>query len=128
MNMNFLIGNLTADAEVKETANKKIKAQFTLAANTQYVTAEGEVKEQTTFLRIVAWGKLADACRGLIKGQKVMVSGRNLVVKYRVEDGITRYYPQIVAEFIGSSLLNNERSYFDYADADADTYDEEVPF
>jgi len=128
MNMNFLIGNLTADAEVKETANKKIKAQFTLAANTQYVTAEGEIKEQTTFLRIVAWGKLAEACRGLAKGQKVMVSGRNLVVKYRGEDGITRYYPQIVAEFIGSSLLNNERSYFDYADADADTYDEEVPF
>jgi single-strand binding protein len=126
--MNFLIGNLTADAEVKETANKKIKAQFTLAANTQYVTAEGEIKEQTTFLRIVAWGKLAEACRGLAKGQKVMVSGRNLVVKYRGEDGITRYYPQIVAEFIGSSLLNNERSYFDYADADADTYDEEVPF
>lgn len=57
-----------------------------------------------------------------------MVSGRNLVVKYQGEDGITRYYPQIVAEFIGSSLLNNERSYFDYADADADTYDEEVPF
>ena len=128
MNMNFLIGNLTADAEVKETANKKIKAQFTLAANTKYVTAEGEVKEQTTFLRIVAWGKLADACRGLIKGQKVMVSGRNLVVKYQGEDGITRYYPQIVAEFIGSSLLNNERSYFDYADAESEAYDEEVPF
>lgn len=128
MNMNFLIGNLTADAEVKETANKKIKAQFTLAANTQYVTNEGEVKEQTTFLRIVAWGKLADACRCLTKGQKVMVGGRNLVVKYQGEDGFTRYYPQIVAEFIGNSLLNTERSYFDYADADADTYDEEVPF
>ena len=41
MNMNFLIGNLTADAEVKETANKKIKAQFTIAANTQYVTTDG---------------------------------------------------------------------------------------
>ena len=128
MNMNFLIGNLTADAEVKETANKKIKAQFTLAANTQYVTSEGEVKEQTTFLRIVAWGKLAEACRGLAKGQKVMVSGRNLVVKYRSEDGITRYYPQIVAEFIGNSLLNTERSYFDYADAESEAYDEEVPF
>lgn len=128
MNMNFLIGNLTADAEVKETANKKIKAQFTLAANTQYVTAEGEVKEQTTFLRIVAWGKLADACRGLIKGQKVMVSGRNLVIKYQGEDGINRYYPQIVAEFIGNSLLNTERSYFDYADAESEAYDEEVPF
>ena len=128
MNMNFLIGNLTADAEVKETANKKIKAQFTLAANTQYVTAEGEIKEQTTFLRIVAWGKLAEACRGLAKGQKVMVSGRNLVVKYRSEDGITRYYPQIVAEFIGNSLLNTERSYFDYADAESEAYDEEVPF
>lgn len=128
MNMNFLIGNLTADAEVKETSNKKIKAQFTIAANTQYVTTDGEVEDQTTFLRIVAWGKLAEACRSLAKGQKVMVSGRNLVVKYRGEDGITRYYPQIVAEFIGSSLLNNERSYFDYADADADTYDEEVPF
>lgn len=127
MNMNFLIGNLTADAEVKETSNKKIKAQFTIAANTQYVTTDGEVKNQTTFLRIVAWGKLAEACRGLAKGQKVMVGGRNLVVKYQSEDGI-RYYPQIVAEFIGSSLLNNERSYFDYADADADTYDEEVPF
>ena len=64
MNMNFLIGNLTADAEVKETSNKKIKAQFTIAANTQYVTTEGEVKAQTTFLRIVAWGKRAEACRG----------------------------------------------------------------
>ena len=128
MNMNFLIGNLTADAEVKETSNKKIKAQFTIAANTQYVTTDGEVKDQTTFLRIVAWGKLAEACRGLAKGQKVMVGGRNLVVKYQSEDRITRYYPQIVAEFIGSSLLNYERSYFDYADADADTYDEEVPF
>lgn len=57
-----------------------------------------------------------------------MVSGRNLVVKYQGEDGITRYYPQIVAEFIGSSLLNNERSYFDYADAESEAYDEEVPF
>lgn len=128
MNMNFLIGNLTADAEVKETSNKKIKAQFTLAANTQYVTVEGELKEQTTFLRIVAWGKLAEACRCLKKGQKVMVGGRNLVVKYKVEDGTSRYYPQIVAEFIGSSLLNNERSYFDYADAESEAYDEEVPF
>lgn len=77
LNKVFLIGNLTADPEIRHTKTGKAVAQFRLAVNRRLGGAEGERKEETAFLDVTAWDRLADLSeRFLSKGRPVLVEGR----------------------------------------------------
>lgn len=60
LNQVQLIGNMTADAEVKETPNGLKVATFSLATNQVWKDAAGVKQEKTDFHNIVAWKGLAD--------------------------------------------------------------------
>ena len=109
MNSVQLLGNLARDAEVRYTQNGKAVANFTVAASNTYTTADGEVKEMTSFVPCVGWGKLGEACGKLQKGDRVFVSGRWTTRSYE-KNGEKRYISEVTADFVGESLLTDTGS------------------
>ena len=53
----ILMGNLTADPELRTTPSGQNLASFTLAINRTWNNANGERQEETSFINCTAWGK-----------------------------------------------------------------------
>ena len=77
LNKVMLIGNLTRDPEVKYTPKGTAIAELGLAINRNYTTESGEKREETTFVDVEMWGRLAEiAGEYLKKGRSVFIEGR----------------------------------------------------
>lgn len=77
LNKVLLIGNLTRDPELRYIPSGQAVATFTLAVNRNYTAASGEKKEEASFIRVVAWARLAELCgEYLKKGSACLVEGR----------------------------------------------------
>jgi single-strand DNA-binding protein len=77
LNKVFLIGNLTRDPELRYTPGGAAVANFTVAVNRAYKLPSGEKREETSFIRVVSWGRQAETCgEYLQKGSPVFVEGR----------------------------------------------------
>src|SRR3989344_3604209 len=77
LNKVLLIGNLTRDPELRYTPSGAAVCTFGVATNRYYVASDGTKKEDTEFIKIVSWNKLAELCSQLLsKGRKVYVEGR----------------------------------------------------
>ncbi len=101
MNLNkaILIGNLTANPEVRKTANGQSVASFTIATNRVWKDQQGQKQEQAEFHSIVAWGKLADIVgQYLAKGRIAMVEGRIQTRNWTDQAGVKHWKTEIVAE------------------------------
>lgn len=95
----MIIGNLTRDPEVRNTASGQSVANFGVATNHTWTDSAGQKQEKTEFHNIVAWGKLAEICgQFLAKGRKVFVEGRLQTREWEGQDGVKRYRTEIVAE------------------------------
>jgi single-strand DNA-binding protein len=71
-----LMGNLTADPEIRYFDSGTAKAEFSVAVNRVWNDANGEKKEQTSYFKVEAWKYLAeDVVRVLTKGVRVTVKG-----------------------------------------------------
>lgn len=98
LNRVFLMGNLTRDPELRYMASGTAVASFGLAVNTAYTSPTGEKKEDVCFVRIVVWGKQAEACtQYLSKGRPVLVEGR-LIYRTWEKDGQTRSTMEVRAD------------------------------
>jgi single-strand DNA-binding protein len=85
-----IIGNLGADPELRYTPSGQAYTQFSLAANREWTNNDtGEEQKETTWFRIVVWGKQAESCHEyLSKGRRVLVEGERLRVSpYLKRDG-----------------------------------------
>ena len=68
-----IIGNLGADPEMRFTANGRAVTTLRIAVNRSYTTQDGERHEETEWVRVVAWQKLAElASQYLAKGRSVL--------------------------------------------------------
>lgn len=129
MNSVQLLGNLARDPEVRYTQSGKAVATFTVAASNTYLDSEGQTKEQTAFVNCVAWGKLGEAVGNYRKGNRLFVEGRIQTRSYETQDGQKRYVTEVIASFVGVSVLNDAAtdSNFD-SFADDKGNDENIPF
>lgn len=94
-----LIGNLTANPEVKETPNGQKVATFSIATNRVWKDASGMKQEQVEFHNIVAWRNLAGIIEQYTaKGKKVYVEGYLQTRSWDDQAGQKRYRTEIVAE------------------------------
>jgi len=74
-------------------------SNFSLAVNRFYTGSDGEKKQDTCFVRIVTWGKQAEACsRYLSKGKPVFVEGRLSSRSWTGADGEKRSRIEVVAD------------------------------
>jgi len=94
-----LIGNLTADPEVRKTPNGQSVASITLATNRTWKDAAGIKQEQAEYHPVVLWGKLAEIVEQYLKkGQKAYVEGRMQTRSWDDPSGTKRYKTEVVAE------------------------------
>ncbi len=99
LNKVFLIGNLTRDPELRYIPSGTAVATFTIAVNRVYLNQAGEKKEQTSFVRVVVWGRRAEVCgEYLSKGSPVFVEGRLQSRSWEAQDGQKRSTIEIVAD------------------------------
>lgn len=97
MNKVTLIGNVTANPEVRETASGITVCRFSIAVNRAYTGADGERK--TDFFNCTAWRGLGDTvARYVHKGEKVAVSGAIETSTYEDSNGNKRTSFEIVAK------------------------------
>ena len=69
-------GRLGKDAEMRYTPAGQAVTSFNVATGRKYTAGNGEQVEETIWFRVSVWGKLAEACQSLTKGQRVYVEGR----------------------------------------------------
>ena len=101
MNLNkaMIIGNVTRDPELRNTATGQTVAAFSIATNLVWTDQSGQQQKKTEFHNVVAWRKLAEVCaKYLHKGSKVYVEGRLQTTDWTDQAGSKRYRTEIVIE------------------------------
>jgi single-strand DNA-binding protein len=79
-----LIGFLGKDAEVKTTRNDASLTVLSLATKRSWKNREsGERESETTWHRIIAWGRLGEYAAKLTKGAHLQIEGEIRTREYR---------------------------------------------
>lgn len=105
MNSVQVMGNLARDPQIRATKTGRAVASFSIAVNRNYTTPQGEQRELTDWINVVAWGNLAEAVGNqLKKGTRVFVEGRYSTRSYDTPDGQRRYVTEVVANMIALLL------------------------
>lgn len=102
-----LVGNLTANPELKFTASGAAVANITVANNPRYFDRHsGEWKDgESLFLRCNVWRQLAEnVAETLTKGSRVIVQGRLKQRSFESREGDKRTVVEIDVTEIGPSL------------------------
>lgn len=101
MNLNkaMIIGNLTREPELRNTATGQSVASFSVATNLVWTDQSGQQQKKVEFHNIIAWRKLAEICaKYLHKGSKVYIEGRLQTTDWTGQDGVKRYRTEIVTD------------------------------
>ena len=137
LNKVFLIGNLTADPELKYTPSGTARTRFSIAVNRQYKDSAGQLQEEVTFIPIVTWGTQAENCANyLSKGRSVAVEGRLRIDTFENAEGERKKVVEVVAQnvqFLGGPPRSESEpgtvpSSSDQPDKGKEEDHEEVPF
>ncbi len=97
MNKLTIIGNLTADPELRTIPSGISVCTFTVAVNRRYSSNKEE--RQTDFFRVSAWRQLGETCsRYLSKGRKVCVVGEVSARAFEGKDGTLRASLEVTAD------------------------------
>lgn len=95
----FLMGNLTRDPQLRYTPSQTPLCEFGLAVNRKMRLGSGEMKEETTFVDIVAWGKQAEALSKYVaKGRPLFVEGRLTFEQWQTQEGQKRSKLRVTLE------------------------------
>ena len=98
-NKAILVGNLTRDPELRYTPQGTAVVNISLAINRKYKSGD-EMKEEISFVPVVAWGKTAEIINQYCsKGSPLMVEGR-IQTRSWEKDGQKQYKTEVVAENI----------------------------
>lgn len=99
LNRATLIGRLTRDPELRNTANGNAVTSFGLATNRTWKDKSGNKQESVEFHNIVMWGKLAEiASQYLNKGRRTYIEGRLQTRDWTGQDGVQRRTTEIIAD------------------------------
>ncbi|MFL0410125.1 single-stranded DNA-binding protein [Microbacterium paludicola] len=102
-----VVGNLTADPELRYTQNGLPVANFTIASTPRnFDRASGEWKDgEALFLRASVWREFAEHVAGsLTKGMRVIAQGRLRQRSYEDREGQKRTSIELEIDEIGPSL------------------------
>lgn len=105
-NTTTLSGNLTRDPEIRYSREGQANATFGLAVNRRWqLRGSDEWEEATSFFDVVCWRDLAEnVALSLVKGSRVIVTGRLEQHVWETEAGERRSRVEITAEDVGASL------------------------
>ena len=101
------VGNLTSDPELRYTQNGLAVANFTVASTPRtFDRGSGDWKDgDTLFLRCSVWREFAEHVAGsLLKGTRVIVTGRLTQRSYETKEGEKRTSFELEVDEVGPSL------------------------
>ena len=94
----ILIGNLTADPELKQTPNGVSVCRFTLAVNRRFVRSE-QGQQSADFITVVTWRQSAEfVSKYFKKGRPILVCGQLQSRSWTDQAGQKRYATEVVAD------------------------------
>lgn len=139
INRVFISGNLTRDAELRQTSGGMQVLRFGVAVNDRAKNQQtGQWEDRPNFVDCVAFGARAEGlARVLRKGMRVAVDGQLRYSSWQAQDGSRRSKLEVVVEEIEfmSSRQGGGRQAAPAAAAPAtsaagagDLYDEDIPF
>lgn len=102
-----IVGNLTADPEIRTIGSGATVANFTVASTPRVWNRQTNQYEdgQALFMRCSAWRDMADhIAQSLKKGVRVIVTGRLQQRSYQAQDGSNRTIVELQVDEIGPSL------------------------
>lgn len=102
-----IVGNLTADPELRTTSAGAQVASFTIASTPRSWNRSTNQFEdgQALLMRCSAWRDLATHCaQSLAKGMRVIAQGRLTQRSYEAKDGTQRTVIELQVDEIGPSL------------------------
>ncbi|HAV8296997.1 TPA: single-stranded DNA-binding protein SSB2 [Escherichia coli] len=107
VNKVILVGYLGQDPEVRYMPNGTAVANLTLATSeTWRDKADGELRENTEWHRVVVFGKLAEiASEYLRKGAQVYIEGQLRTRKWTDQSGQERYTTEVVVNVGGTMQM-----------------------
>ncbi len=102
----ILIGNLTQDPELKQTASGISVCSFSIAINRKF-SKEGE--QACDFITIVAWRQQAEfVSKYFKKGMPILICGQLQTRNWTDNQGQKRYATEVVADEV--SFVNSKES------------------
>jgi single-strand DNA-binding protein len=131
INKVFLLGNLGSDPQVKFTKDGVMMVIFRVATN-EFIRRNGTYEKVTDWHTVRVFGKLAEFCSKLKKGDRVFIEGKLKSSSFEIDNKIFRVstviaksvklIPQGIPkeEIDISEIYNNEDSGIDQ--------DEDLPF
>lgn len=102
-----IVGNLTADPELRTFQNGSMVANFTVASTPRTFNRQTNQWDdgQALFLRCSCWRDMANhVAQSLKKGVRVIVQGRLTQRSYQAQDGSNRTVMELQVDEIGPSL------------------------
>jgi single-strand DNA-binding protein len=92
-----LIGHLGDDPKVRKLDSGKTVANFTIATNEIYRDHNGEKQSETTWHRLVAWGKQAEVIESYVKkGSEIAIEGKLTNRSWDDKNGEKQYITEIL--------------------------------
>lgn len=102
-----VVGNLTADPELRFTPSGAAVANFTVASTPRHFDKQTQewVDDDALFMRCNIWRQPAEnVTETLVRGMRVMVSGRLKQRSYETTDGQKRTVVELEVDEVGPSL------------------------
>lgn len=99
VNKVIIFGKIVKSPNIGVTKTNKTVANLIVSTNDSYIS-NGVKVDKFENHKIVAWGKLAEYCKTLKKGDEVYIEGRNQTRKTTDENDNTSYSNEIVAKEI----------------------------
>lgn len=101
MNKVLLFGRLGVDPEYKQVgANKTSLCRLSLATSENKKDRDGNWQQQTEWHTVVVWGKQAERCKDLRKGQKVLVEGQIKSREFEDKNGARRKLTEVLGRYV----------------------------
>jgi single-strand DNA-binding protein len=98
----MFIGRLGADVEMRYTPQGSAVSTFRIAVGRSYKSADGNAHDETEWVQVVAWQKLAELCNQYLrKASRVYIEGRMQTRSWEdATSGEKKYRTEVVAEDI----------------------------
>ena len=98
VNKVILIGNVGRNPEIRQSADGKKIANFSVATSESYKDKNGQKQEKTEWHNVVVFNSgLADLVEQYVnKGSRIYVEGSLQTRKYKDKSGIDRYTTEVV--------------------------------
>jgi single-strand DNA-binding protein len=96
-----LIGHLGDNPKVRKLDSGRTVANFSMATNEIYRDSKGERQSETTWHRLVAWGKPAELVESYVKkGSEIAVEGKLTNRSYDDKNGEKQYVTEVVVNSV----------------------------